>query len=187
MAENGFEVVKIVDLAIEAERAGHKYYIQAADGTNDPKGKQMFNRLASDELAHLYWLMTVRQSLVKAGSFELSAEDVDKIKVPSTEVADYLFPAVGGSGSGITGATHELEALKRGIETEKKASLFYAEAAEKTDDLGGKAFFRKLADWEDEHRRLLEAEYDYLTSTGFYFGIAEFQLEGPDYLSWWRR
>ncbi|MCL5962706.1 MAG: ferritin family protein [Chloroflexi bacterium] len=187
MAITEFDVVEIVGAAIEAERAGHKFYIQAADSTDDPKGKQMFTRLANDELAHLYWLMTVRQSLVKTGGFELKVEDIDKIKVPVTEVADYLFPAVGAAASGIENKSRDLAALQRGIETEQKATAFYAEAAEKTQDAGGKALFRKLADWEEQHLHLLNAEYDYLTNTGFYFGVAEFQLEGPDYLSWWRR
>ncbi|MCL5961171.1 MAG: ferritin family protein [Chloroflexi bacterium] len=185
MTVTDFDVVEIVSAAIEAERAGHKFYLGAADGTSDPKGKEMFNRLANDELAHIYWLMTVRQSLMKEGNFGLTAEDIDKIKVPASEITDYLFPAVGNHGA--KSDTRELEALRRGIETEKKASAFYAEAAEKTGDASGKALFRKLADWEDQHAHLLSAEHDYITNTGFYFGIAEFELEGPDYLSWWRR
>ncbi len=185
MTITDFDAVEIVSASIEAERAGHKFYLRVADGTNDPKGKEMFNRLANDELAHIYWLMTVRQSLLKEGSFGLTAEDIDRIKVPTPEVADHLFPQVGNSGA--KADTRELDALLKGIETEKKASAFYAEAAERTGDASGKALFRKLADWEDQHAQLLSAEYDHITNTGFYFGIAEFQLEGPDYLTWWRR
>lgn len=187
MSVTNLDVVEIVSMAIEAERAGHKFYIRAAEMTSDPKGKQMFNRLANDELAHTYWLMTVRQSLVRTGSCEVCKGDIEKIRVPITDPAEYLFPVVGTTGEASKADQGELEAIQQGIETEKKAAAFYSEAADRVDDPDAKGLFRKLADWEDEHRRLLEAEYDYLTNTGFYFGIAEFELEGPDYLSWWRR
>jgi rubrerythrin len=187
MAETDVDVVEIVSAAIEAERAGHKFYVRLADSTSDPKGKHMFNRLANDELAHIYWLMTVRQSLVKTGTCEVCRGDIHKIKVPITDPAEFLFPSAGITADVIKADSGEVDAIKQGIEIEEKAVAFYSESAKRIDDPDAKELFRKLADWEDGHRRLLQAEYDYVTNTGFYFGIAEFEVEGPDYLSWWRR
>lgn len=180
-----FNALEAVNVAIEMERSGNVFYTKAAELAEDENGKEMFNKLAADELAHIYWLMTVRQSLVKTGQFGdveylLKDENTTSLEDPP------VFP-LSARGIEITAETRELDALEMGIQAEKDAIAFYQEAAEKTEDPSGRALFKRLADWEEEHRRLLEAEHDYLANNGFYLGIAEFQLEGPEYLSWWRR
>lgn len=185
MEGSQFNALDAVNVAIEMERSGHKFYTGAAALARDENGKEMFSRLANDELAHVYWLMAVRQSLIKTGEFG----DVDQLVKDGGTASQEDLPAFPLSARGfeITPETRELEALEMGIQAEKDSIAFYEKAAEMTEDPAGRALFKRLADWEDEHRRLLEAEHDYLENSGFYLGIAEFHLEGPEYLSWWRR
>ncbi len=185
MTGDSFDALDAITIGIETEKGGHRYYTEAAERTVDPRGKEMFAKLANDELAHLYWLMTVRQSLLQTGKFDLG--QLEQTEGMAREVASAIFPKAAGTKAGVTVDTRELEALRRGIEDEKSAVAFYRQAADKTQDASGQSLFAKLAEWEEDHVRLLEAEHDYLTSTGFYFGVSEFVLEGPEYMTWWRR
>jgi rubrerythrin len=178
--------LEAVDLAIEMERSGHKFYLSAASRTADRNGGEMFSRLANDELAHLFWLINIRQSLLQTGQFGETNKEIVNGE-GQTLPADLISIPSSDSRGEVTAETGELEALELGIQDEMDAVAFYRRVAEMTDDPAGRALFQRLTAWESEHQQLLEAEHDYLLSNGFYLGIAEFHLEGPAYLSWWRR
>jgi rubrerythrin len=59
-----------------------------------------------------------------------------------------------------------LVALEVAIQTEKDGRDFYARAAERTSDPGGKVLFASLADDELEHLRLLQSQRKALTEDG---------------------
>jgi rubrerythrin len=59
-----------------------------------------------------------------------------------------------------------LLALEVAIQTEKDGRDFYARAAERTRDPGGKVLFASLADDELEHLRLLQSQREALTEDG---------------------
>jgi rubrerythrin len=71
-----------------------------------------------------------------------------------------------------------LAVLRRGIQAENTSIAFYSQQMEQTDDPDGKAMYAYLLSQEEAHLKILESEYDYLTGTGFWFGIQEFNLEG---------
>jgi len=48
---------------------------------------------------------------------------------------------------------------------------------EQTADPDGKAMYAYLIEQEEGHRTILQGEYDYLTGTGFWFDVSEFNLE----------
>jgi rubrerythrin len=186
MVATGFNAFEAVNLAIGMERNGHRFYIEARGRTIDENGKDMFSRLANDELAHLYWLITVRHSLTVSGEFgevDMTLPQWEEVTVPEDMLA---FP-VGDRTYAVTKDTRELEALEMAILAERDSVAFYQEAAEFTNDLAGRALFKRLAEWEEDHCRLLESELDSLLNNGSYLGVAEFHMEAPEYLSWWRR
>ncbi|HLA48792.1 MAG TPA: ferritin family protein, partial [Nitrospinota bacterium] len=45
-------VLEILKQAMESEKEGYEFYIQASTITKDPKGKEMFKYLARDETDH---------------------------------------------------------------------------------------------------------------------------------------
>ncbi len=75
-------------------------------------------------------------------------------------------------------AIKELAALSRGMQAEKDSMAFYKELAEAVSDPSGRATFQRLAEEEEKHYLLLQAEHDYLSRSGFYFDTPEFSLEG---------
>ncbi len=44
--------VEALKIAIRVEQSGYRFYRRAAEETEDPKGKELFNSLANDEEAH---------------------------------------------------------------------------------------------------------------------------------------
>lgn len=160
-------------LAIDIEKRGYRFYTEAATLTKDPRGRAMFARLAQDEVRHLAWLNSHRESLEKTGEWknlELTGE--------ALSLGQRVFPKTAGPRSGVKAETRELEALRRGIQVEKDSMAFYKELVEKTLDPSGRATFQRLVEEEEKHYLLLQAEHDYLSQSGFYFDMPEFSLEG---------
>jgi rubrerythrin len=66
-----------------------------------------------------------------------------------------------------------MEAMAAGMKVEKQSIELYTEAANATSNSTGKAMFERLARVETDHLFFLQAEYDYLSRAGVYFGMAE--------------
>ena len=176
------EVLKAIETAIQIERDGLAFYSEAAKQTDDPNGKKMFQSLARDEAAHLKLFEDARQSLLERGNW-LSPEEVAAIS-PKRLDRPPIFP-MGDEIKAIEIPQRELTALQRGLQAEKDSITFYSQEVEKTDDPDGKAMYAYLIEQEEGHpfdfaqdrRTILQGEYDYLTRTGFWFDIQEFDLE----------
>ena len=54
--------------AMKAERDGNSFYMMAANSTGDPKGRQIFEMLAKEELDHLQFLKEHYDSWFKTGN-----------------------------------------------------------------------------------------------------------------------
>ena len=52
MLERGNQLLKILKQAIKAESEGYYFYQMAAEKSEDPNAKEIFNSLAQDELDH---------------------------------------------------------------------------------------------------------------------------------------
>ncbi len=90
-------------------------------------------------------------------------------------------PAFGRRGSpkktAIANAS-ELEALRVAMRQENSAIAFYEKTSHQASDENTKAVFDFVKQQEVFHYNLLQAEYDNLTSSGFWFDSAEFRMDG---------
>lgn len=168
------EALRAIEVAIEIEKDGLAFYTQAARQTDDPHGRRMFETLAADEAAHLALFEHTRAELLKGGSWP-SPEEV-AARSPRRPVIPPIFPP-NREQRATQAPQRELEALRRGIQAEEDSIAHYTQAAEKTSEPAGRAMYIYLAEQEKGHRAILEAEYDHLTQTGFWFDIREFDLE----------
>jgi rubrerythrin len=176
------EVLKAIETAIQIEKDGLAFYTEAARQTTDPNGKKMFQSLARDEAAHLRLFETVHESLLKEGHW-LSPEEVAAIspkrldRPPIFPTGDAIKAALRLRSGQAETPERELSALRRGIQAEKDSIAFYSQQMDKTDDPDARAMYAYLIEQEEGHRTILQGEYDYLTRTGFWFDIQEFDLE----------
>ncbi len=172
MSQNIQQLSEILQTAIKVEINGYETFKKFAISTADEHGKKMFERLAADEIEHQQILETQLKRLKESGQWH-------PVIIPKSKVEN-LLPAIrekqkrtkGQSGLG------EVDALKAALDLEKKAAAFFREKADEVDDPEAKASFLRLAEWEDSHFELIQAELDHINNTGVWFGIPEFRMDG---------
>jgi rubrerythrin len=173
------EVLRAIETAIQIEKDGLTFYTEAARQTDDPNGKKMFKSLAKDEAAHLKLFQDARKGLIAENKW-LAPEQVEAISPrrfggPQSE-RPLIFPTADKVKT-VEIPEHQLAALRRGIQAEEDSIAFYSKQIAQVDDLDAQAMYAYLIEQEQSHRMILQGEYDYLTRTGFWFDIREFDIE----------
>ncbi|MCL5074653.1 MAG: ferritin family protein [Chloroflexi bacterium] len=169
--------------AMQIERDGYAFYTSVATTTADAQGKAVFRTLAEDELSHLRTLESAYQSLAEVKRWPPLEQGIADRKVrtppifPKAEKGEDDITPTSTSAPARGEGDHELSALRRGIQAERDSIAFYTEAAAQASDPSGKVMYQYLIEEEEGHLLILQGEYDYLTRTGHWFGIPEFDLE----------
>jgi Fur family ferric uptake transcriptional regulator len=139
-------------IAVATERSGLEFYTRAAALVNDPRGREVFERLAEDEKEHLGTLERRYAQLVAAD--------------PTLESRPtFLFFKGAAQGIFAEGAeklragVDDLQALLIGIRCERDSHKFFRKYGDRFEDSEGKQIFLEFADEEREHRDLLIKEY----------------------------
>jgi rubrerythrin len=168
------EIADIFAEAIDFEHKGERFYREEERLTHDLEGKRMFAKLAGDEAAHAYWLEKWRAGLLATGSIAMLSQQLLNARLGGLRKIRFPAPTAFARS---TPDANRLDALNRGIQTEVESRDFYKQAAGLVKEGQGKAIFAHLAEIEEQHRVLLQGEYDYLTNTGIFFGLPDFTLE----------
>ena len=143
--------------AMQAEHEGQHFYLMAAKNSTDPKGREVFQSLADDEVEHFNFLKGQYTAVVRTGKIDASL----KLK-PRTELKGE-HPIFSSEIKERIGTAHyEMTAVSIGIQLEQSAVNFYKAEAQATEDPDVKAFYEELAVWEQGHLDALRAESDAL-------------------------
>ena len=167
MDKNRKAIIDGLTKAIKAERYGHSFYMMAAKTTDDPKGKEVFETLAREELDHMQFLKKQYDALNTTGQADAS------LKLGSQAKLDGVSPIFSdGLRARIEDANYEMTSLSIGIQLEKDAMEFYREQSELVDDPVMKNFYNMLTEWETGHYRALlkqqdELKEDFWSAGGF--------------------
>src|SRR5262249_22484243 len=139
-------------IAIATERSGLEFYSRAARMTKDPRGRNVFQRLAEEERHHLSELETRYK--------ELLARDPQLESRPT-----FLFLQGAANGLFADGAellargVNDQQALMIGIRCERGSHRFFKKYGERFEDSDGKQIFLEFAGEERNHLDLLIREY----------------------------
>jgi len=139
-------------MAIATERSGLEFYTRAAGQTKDPRGRQVFQKLAAEEGEHL--------GTLEKRYRELAASDPQLETRPT-----FLFFKGAASGLFAEGAkqlrkgVNDQQALLIGIKCERGSHKFFKRYGERFEDSEGKQVFLEFADEERAHLDLLIREY----------------------------
>jgi rubrerythrin len=164
--------VKALKTAIEIEDNGLLTFLKFAWLTKDTTGKNMFIRLAMDEHEH-------RLIIEKQLTNLMAGKPLIKIEIPKSEI-EKVAPTIREKQQRTRGESGllEIDALNTALDLERKAAKFFREQAALANNSETKALFIRLAEWEDAHFDIIQAELDSIQGTGFWFGIPEFQMDG---------
>ncbi len=152
------EDLKAIRVAIEAEKEAFQAYSKAAKRTKNPKGRDMFQQLSEFEMNHYQKLTGLLKSLQEKGEW---------ILYQGTPLKKKAIPLKTEKPKGNEQLT-DMDALRMAIREEKKALAYYRSIAELTRDPRGRDMYKRLADEESLHERLLNDQYYSLRNTGLW-------------------
>lgn len=149
------EDIKAIKVAIEAEKNAYQTYSKAAKMTKNPKGKDMFQQLSEFEMNHYQKLKNLLKSLESYGEWIIyEGTSFKKKKIP--------LKVEQPKGKDLS----DLDALKIAIREEKKAQAFYRSLSELTRDPRGRDMYKRLANEEELHEKVLNDQFYSLNNTG---------------------
>jgi rubrerythrin len=152
------EDIKALQLAIEAEKDAYQAYLKAAKKTKNPKGRDMFQQLSEFEMNHFQKLKALLKSLQEKGEWILyEGTSLKKKKI--------VLKAQKPQGQE---QLTDMDALKIAVREEKKAQIHYRSMAGLTKDPRGKDMYKRLAEEESLHEKLLNDQYYSLHNTGIW-------------------
>ncbi|MFN2187053.1 MAG: ferritin family protein [Anaerolineae bacterium] len=148
-----------LDIAMEAELKAQAFYAQAAVEVQEAQGRDLLGRLAAFEQYHYQKLAELARSLQQDGKF---------IAYETRTVEQFAPTLARGetAGTQIEELIDTAAILSKAIENEKIAGERYRVLAEETDDPDGQDMFRKLANEEMIHQRILEDEFFSISNQG---------------------
>ena len=148
--------LKAVTMAMEAEKVAYQFYSNAAKKTKNPKGKDMFQQLSEFEMNHYQRLKDLSKSLAEKGEWILYS---------GTSLKKKSIPQKAEKSKGQDQLT-DMDALKMAIREEKKAQTLYQSMAGLTKDPRGRDMYKRLAEEEALHEKVLNDQYYSLHNTG---------------------
>jgi rubrerythrin len=166
-----FEFIVALKTAYEAEKEGMRTYLNYAKATEVSSGKNMFIQLALDEVDHMEMIQDFMEKTLKGEAYT-------EVEVPKGRLAGFM-PDIADISKHKTekSSVDDEKALKAAMEHEKKAKEFYLAEADKAEAKEVKDFFLKLAEVEQKHYDILNAELSFMQEDGFWFDTMEFSLE----------
>ena len=164
--------VEALQIALDTEKKGYRFYMVAAKSSNDPKGREVFEHLAKDEIEHMGVIATMYESLTNNEPWITYEEAVEEYgKTPAEKI---IFPDVPDEPQE---NFNDIQALEEALEFEKKAVTFYTNQAEAAESEQAKAFYQSLIVIEEGHVQIIQAELDSLQGAGIWLGFQELSLE----------
>lgn len=164
------QTAKWLQVAIGAEKMALRNYLDYAHATKDRTGKDMFIKLARDEFGHMDAL---EKELVRISR----GRGWQALKLPASAIEKALPSLKKGQLNSASADKGEVQALTAALQAEKKAMEFYLAKSRLVTDNSARRLLGRLADMEEAHHRIIQAELDSINKTGFWMGIREISFE----------
>lgn len=155
-----------LEKAIRIEKDGRRFYLRAAERTNDQRGKEIFLTLAQAEEDHLRIVEKQYDSLSAGRGWLVLTEATGEVDLgrplfpPGREALEKM----------VRPDDSDLDALLLALGFENDSYELYRKGYAETDDPQGRAMYEYLADMEREHFETLMRNYEHLSRTGSWLG-----------------
>ncbi len=165
------EVENALKKAIMVEKEAMKKYLEYAKATKILSGKNMFITLALDEWDHMSLLEKQLESISGSNKWHSAEIPKSEIELLVPKLKETRTKSDRESGIG------DIEALTTALTEERVANEYYMKQAGLMSDAAAKQMYLRLAEMEDAHYRIIEAEIDSIHGNGFWLGIPEFTMD----------
>jgi rubrerythrin len=143
--------------AIGAEVDGYHFYMMAARTTTDPRGREVFEQLAREEVDHHNFLKAQYRAITETGRVDVSVKLGSRVNLTGTH--PIFSPDLKERAKSVN---YEMSALSIGSQLELSAVQFYSAEAAKAADPAVKRFYEELAVWEQGHYEALNRQLETL-------------------------
>lgn len=167
------QLLQVIREAITLEINGREFFEHARDVSENSLGKKMFQKLADDEKRHLKEFSDLFSAALESDEWKKHVSQESK---GSSSLIQELKSRIKSSER--EKGSSELEALRIGMELERKAIDFFEKASRDANDSQTSQICLKISDEEKFHYDLLQAQYDSVNNSGFWLDVAEFQMDG---------
>lgn len=161
------EILDILRKAYQIETDGYVFYSMIADRAGKPPVREVFQKLARDEVEHKHYLRDIASRYEEVGVSAFSVpRGTPDMRVFSEKVFTDRFREEAQA------TAFEVSALSIGMQLETTAMTTFATASQNASDNEVRDFYKFLADWEREHLNALHSLYaslrgDFFSSSGF--------------------
>jgi rubrerythrin len=153
------QILEILRKAYQIEVDGYTFYAMTAEKATKPAVKELFEKLAGDEVQHQGFLRIVGKRYDAEGA---AAFAVAKPAVNLSGLTDHVFTARFKEQA--KGAVFEMGVLSVGLTLETNAMAHFNQAARTADSQEAREFYQFLADWEKQHFDALNSLYSAILS-----------------------
>lgn len=144
------QILEILKKAYQIEVDGYTFYSLTADKATKPAVKELFQKLADDEVQHQNFLRGIGKKYTSEG---VSAFAVNRPDWSLSGLTDHVFTdKFKGQAKG---AAFEMGVLSVGLTLETNAMAHFNKAADTADSTEVRDFYRYLAEWEKGHYDML--------------------------------
>ncbi len=147
------EIKDVIRVSLDLEKKSFEFFKEAKKQTRRESGKRMFERLSLDERSHIEILFNRYRDYEDLGNVE---DFINSSTFKNSDIIEELRRLVDEN-------TADVKAIEIAMELEKKGYNMYKEAAEKAEDGEIKGMFERLKHDEENHYRILDAEYCAIT------------------------
>ncbi len=163
---------KAIQTAIDYEEKIRDLYRESAAALSDPVGKKVLEALAEEEQHHVDYLNDRLHRWRQDGTLDVTTLETvvperEKIQQEVTRLRNQVPEQSLGD---------EKRILSAALALEMETSDFYRRMV---GEMSGDAqqMFSRFLEIEDGHITIVQAELDFISSTGFWFDFQEFDME----------
>jgi len=170
------QMIELIQDAFDLEANSKRFYTYAADVTNNPSGKKMFEKLAHDEDGHMVAFEEIISSITGGDDWKEIAAQQARTMPPSGIVES--FKATVEKWIGNKQSADDTVALRMAMELERRAIKMFEGLSARAQDPEVKKLAESLADEERYHYDMLQAQHDNILNVGIWMDDSEFQMDG---------
>lgn len=161
------EILDILCKAYQIEVDGHTFYSMTAERADKDAVRELFEKLANDEVQHQAYIKAVLSRYDSEGTTAF------RVNLRTPELAAFSQQVFTDKfREQARGAAFEIAALSIGMQLETNAINHFSSAAARATDVEVREFYRFLADWEKQHLDALQVLHnsvrsDFWAASGF--------------------
>jgi rubrerythrin len=175
MEKEQARTIEVLQLAVQMEVDGKKFYQKASRKSSNKLAKELFQQLAKEEDVHRKKFVEIYKAFKRGQNWP----DIEPPSEKGKRIKSLFAEATKALGSKFKVAESEFEAIKIAMDMEVKSyNLYHSQSTESTLPVE-KRFYQTLAGEEREHHLALLDSYEYLSDpVGWFTKKEHWSLDG---------